>query len=60
MCSLSFNIEENIIIEAFTSLRFVGLVLLIKSLCVLNVAFRVHQNCVYMKIFAAPVLSQLC
>ena len=32
----------------------VGLVLLIKSLCVLNVAFRVHQNCVYMKIFIYP------
>ena len=32
----------------------VGLVLLIKSLCVLNVAFRVHQNCVYMKIFKYP------
>jgi hypothetical protein len=26
----------------------------IQSLCVLNVAFRVHQNCVYMKIFIYP------
>jgi len=60
-CFYTISLSSIALCQLFMAfLGNVGLVLLIKSLCVLNVAFRVHQNCVYMKIFAAPVLSQLC
>ncbi len=60
-CFYTISLSSIALCQLFMAfLGNVGLVLLIKSLCVLNVAFRVHQNCVYMKIFAAPVLSQIC
>jgi hypothetical protein len=63
-CFYTISLSSIALCQLFMAfLGNVGLVLLIKSLCVLNVAFSEYiriQNCVYMKIFAAPVLSQLC
>ena len=54
-CFYTISLSSIALCQLFMAfLGNVGLVLLIKSLCVLNVAFRVHQNCVYMKIFIYP------